>query len=1036
MKTKYLFVALFAGTLGFSGVGFSRARADLPERLQHFVHRVFSTGDGLPCNSVSALAQDDKGYLWVGTCEGLARFDGSRFEVYDRRAHEGLEAGPVSGIIVDGPKLWFAVTGLGLAVLQGDRLEVFGKTQGLTNTNITSMVLDNRGTVWLATDGGGLFSFRQEKFSQFGELAGLPSSRLTAVALDVVGRLWVGTHGGGLALLEGNRFRVFTTRDGLPSDAVTSLYLGRNGFLFVGTNKGLARLVGGAFETIGYGAGGDLSVRSLSEDRQGRLWVGTHGAGLALLDGEDVSWFTVQDGLGLDFVEIVFQDRDGNTWVGTGAGLDMFRRGPLTTYGPLDSLPREPIQSFMRSRDGAYWIGTRAGGLLRIDQNGQSRHGTDYDGLGSAQVVSLLEDDQGRILAGTDLAGVFVWEGGPPWKPLDPLLMKTRVSAMVQGANGVLWIGSSAGLARMMVGEPIAFYSVEKGLPSENIQSLAFDDLGALWIGTQGGLAVMRGGVIYSMNRGRPLPREAILSILMDGRRIWLGTDSRGILVFDREITRALTYEHGLLGDSVLSMLNDEEGRLWVSSPLGIYSFAKQDVDDLFAGTIHRLNPRIYGPADGLRTRQYLGGNQAAAWKTADGRLWFAMAKGLVAADPVRVGRGLQAPSTRIEDVRIDDVSASLDRAIQLPRAAKKVQVRYSAAGFLFPEHVLFQYRLDGFDENWQDAGHRLVVEYTNIPPGSYRFRVRASTVDADRPGAEATVELQRLAGVHETWWVRFLIFLGGLGLMALVFWLRLHSVETSRQRLSELVTATTEELSQRERELNELALKDSLTGLRNRRYLFEVVAPQAALVAVRNQLATLGLDRRQNTSSGACGLALVNIDNLKKINDVFGHDQGDAVLLAVAKILSQSVRVDDVVVRWGGGEFLVLLENAPLDFLPTFADKIIEAVSQSPVQRDTGDPISLTCSMGLVAFPPSRRFPRALGFDQVIGLADKALFQAKSSGKDRAVLAKVDDNILDSEQGYLDSVNKLEGRLLGRGGAVYFELLPRRGQSLSPKKS
>lgn len=1004
------------------------AQPRLPDRIHQLIHRTWTSDDGLPSNSVTAIAQDKQGYLWFATSAGLARFDGTRFTVYDRHTSSLLKSSFISGVQIVGDAIWFAAKGSGLGSLRDGQLELLSGKDGLTNTNTHVLLADQRGTLWMTTESGGLFSLRNGRFERLGTTDGLPSNELTALASEAGVRLWIGTAGSGLAVREGNIVRVFTKAHGLPSDTITSLHVGRSGLLYVGTDKGVVQREDDRFVPVAADPRLSVSVRALREDRSGRLWIGTDGAGLALVDGENVDWFTSRDGLSRDQVEAIFQDAEGGIWVATqGGGLDVFWSGGFSTYGVRDGLGSDVVLSLLYSSDGAVWIGTAAGGLARIDEQGVRPFGP-QDGLGPSGVISLLEDSKGRILAGTIDAGVRVLSGSSYWKVLDDRLSTSRVPAMVEGPDGAVWIGTGAGLMRFMDSERKVF-GVEDGFPADNIQALAFDAQGALWVGTNGGLAVMRGEVVATVDRGRPLPQSSILSIRMDGERLWLGTDSAGVVVVDRGTTTTLTTEQGLLDDSAFGFLDDGDGRMWVSCPLGIYSITKRSVDQVIAGEQDLVSKDVYGVSDGLKTGQCVGGSQNVVMRTPDERLWFATQKGVSVVASSFSRRSAKAPLCRIEEVRVDGKGVALGDPVILRSKAKTLEIRYSAASALVQDRIRFEYRLDGYDTDWIEVGARLIAYYTNLDAGDYTLRVRAITADAAGYGTEATLRLRREPRYFETWWFIGICIAGVFLPVALLFRVRTLRIVKRHRELEKVVEGRTEELRRLNQELEEFALRDPLTGLRSRRFLFEVVEPQAALVAARSQLTTLGLDRRANPRETIYGVFLLHLDDFKRINNELGHDAGDMVLGAVARAISRSVRGDDEVVRWGGGEFLVILKDTQSTFLQTFAAKVLDAVSARPLTEVRGTPLRIGCSVGMVAYPPSQRFPKTLSLEQAIFLASKALDVAKDDREDCAVQVIVDDVFVQSEQDYSEAFLSLGSRPSWMSRAFRFEPLPRRAR-------
>ena len=747
--------------------------------LRHIRHDVWTADEGLPQSSVLSLAQTRDGFLWLGTEEGLARFDGFGFRVWNAEntgalrssmvqrlwaAHDGgLWIGTVDGGLVrlaegtftrwgaerglpfqhvsalaeDRPgHLWVGSFGSGLAELVGGldgRFRMWTEEHGLPDKVINALLPDGRGGLWIGTDRG-LARLAAGRITPVLGPRDLPDCSVQALAADGRGGLWIAT-GAGLGHLVGDRFTLLTTRDGLPGPAVTALRLDREGSLWIGTDRGLARLVGGRLESLTPRDGLSAEIVSaLLEDREGNLWVGTDAGGLDRLRDTPFVTLTQADGLPDVDIRAVMEDRQGGLWVGgSRGGAVRLAAGRVERWGLAEGLPSDEVYAFAEGRDGSLWMGLLDGGLVRLRNGRLTAYGR-QDGLPSPHVVALLEDRE-----------------------------------------EALWLGTNAGLVRYAAGRFTTF-TERDGLASDFVLTLAEGSDGTLWIGTMNGLCRMRGGRIEREPAGRDLGLINFLYADPSGE-LWIGTQSCGLNRLVDGRLRAYTAAHGLPTNLVYAVLDDGRGHLWLSSSRGIVRVARRQLDALDKQERRALEATLYGRADGLASAECNGGGPSAAWRGRDGRLWFTTLKGLAAVDPGVLYRNLTPPPVAIDGLVADGVPVPTAADVKLAPGTGNLEIVYTGLSYRNPEAVRFRYRLAGFDPDWMEVGGRRTAFYTRIPPGRYRFQVAAANGDGVWNHAGAAFDLEILPRFYQTSWFYLACAAAAAGLVWLLYRLRLRQM-------------------------------------------------------------------------------------------------------------------------------------------------------------------------------------------------------------------------------------------------------------------
>ncbi len=785
---------------------------DPAKPITQYRHDVWGIEEGLPQNTVPAIVQTRDGYLWLGTELGLARFDGLQFKVFDKDNTPALKSNSIYALLEDRHgNLWIGTNGGGLTRFHDGKFQSYGIREGLPSMVVLSLHEGREGNLWVGTDGGGLSRLGQGRFTSFGVKEGLADNSVFAIAEEPDGTLWIGTHGG-LSRFQQGRFTSFTTKDGLPSDYVRCLQPSRGGGLWIGTNGGgLARLKDSAFTSVrnqnGLSAG---AISTLFEDADGSLWVGTIGAGLSRLTGGGLASYRAKDGLSSDDVWSVYQDRSGSLWVGTGGGgLNRFENGMFTAYDAKSGLSNDVVLPVFEDSQGSVWFGTNGGGLNRL-RDGKFTAFTTKNGLADDLVFTIAEDRPGSMWIGTR-NGLNHYENGRfrLYTVRDGLPSEKVVTSYVS-RDGVLWVGTRAGLGKFQNGRFTAF-TTKEGLSNNYVLAIEEDRKGALWIGTGGGgLNRFQDGKFTVYGSGQGLSNGVVWALHDDADGVlWAGTNGGGLNRLKDGRFTAFTTREGLIDDAIYRILEDGAGNLWMSCDRGIFRVNGKELNDFAEGRIRRFNTVSYGTADGMKSRECNGGFQPAGWRARDGRMWFPTMKGAVVIDPRNAGGDDVAPPVVIEETLVNRKIVDSSRGLRAPPGSRELEIRYSAIGFHAPQKIAFRYRLEGFDADWVDAGARRTAYYTNIPPGSYRFRVIARNSEGVWNSTGASLEFSLAPHYYQTSWFLCVCALAILGLaMAthLARIRRLHAAEKLlTQRVDERTAELRKEIGERERAEREL---------------------------------------------------------------------------------------------------------------------------------------------------------------------------------------------------------------------------------------
>ena len=956
------------------------AALDPHERFHDYVRDNWSSENGLPQVSVLTITQDGTGYIWIGTQNSIARFDGVRFTVFDRRS-TGVDTTMATVSYTDHQgQPWFGTAHGALRFADGK----FEELRPATGNAAVQGIAEYGDALLFATSLGVM-----RRHGATLEPALLDGERSCSLLSDGA-VLWVGQTG---QLVRVDAHGV--TRFPLPAQArsacVSRLSRTTAG-LWLGTTSGLFRLRDDKVEPSGLDPRLDrLTTESLYRDGSDNLWIGTAPTLFRLRSSGELEQVGEDDFVRDSWILASFEDREGNLWLGSQTeGLFRLWDGWVQRVSRREGLADAFVWSVARDPQGRIVLGTNSNVAL------WTTHGTQELVAGTmlpnASAYDLFYDSQQRLWIGTR-AGVAILAGGKVLRPqalsaLDAYQINTIVE---DGAD--FWIGSSGGLYHY-AGDQLTRIGAAPGQTSARVRSLYLLAPGKLLAGTESGMRLVSGDALTTPEWAAPFEGRMVSYVapVRDGLLGIATLDSGLGLVADGRLT-VLTTDHGLPSDNAWTF-RAVDGQLYVAGIEGVWRVPVAALPDPASTNVAALKavPQVVLSASGRergsqRVRCCNGGAQARSAVDAAGGIWLTSISGALRLDTKAIAYTQAVPRTVIEGLRHGNRWLQRSRAtLDLDTASRDVEIDFTALSFRDPNSLRFNYRLDGYDSDWIDAGSRRNAFYTNLPPGDYRFHVRASVPDMNFSGDDATLEFHLEPRWYERASVRIALAALALCLFALLVRLRLRGYRAAQQRLEQLVSERTLALShanERLRQTNRLlafeSQTDPLTGLHNRRFLFD------------NAAALFDPERGETVA-----LLLLDLDHFKQINDRYGHAAGDDVLTQLARLLQQLAREGDHVLRWGGEEFLIVVRSVRAEKALDIAERMRLAVSRHVFNAGAGRTLHLTCSTGVSMHPVWPAEHHIADWSLTLELADAALYRVKQEGRNGSLGLVAGPNLVD----------------------------------------
>lgn len=729
--------------------------------------RLWQMEDGLPNNTVQAITQTSDGYLWIGTREGLARFDGVNFQKI-----ELLPGHPSPSISClhqsrDG-NLWVGTDRSGLFRLSAAGIERFPKPDGNRDYDVREMLEAGDGTLWI-TSSSEVFVWKNGQLSFQAKL----HRYLQGICADNHGAVW--TVADGLIRLDGAAHTNQPLHESSLNFAARCIYYdAANSAFWLGAEENLVELKNDTVTTYRRSSQVPSYISVIFRDSKGQLWVGSYLGLSRLIDGKFVDH---SDPDAPQYrIYSIFEDHERNIWVGSEEGLSRLTPKIFNTITKADGLTVNTVVSVCAADDGSVWISPWGGGLNHWTK-GTITSLNRTNGLSSDYIMAMAEGHDGSLWAGADNGGALNRIHGPEitvYGQKDGFVMSpsTATTALFEDKRDVLWIGSRDRL-QCWDGRHFSQFTTNDGLSDQKINAICGGNDESVWIGTEGGLTRWQSGKFENLALKYDWLKASILSLYEDrSGRLWIGTKGNGLLEFKDGKVYEFTSAQGLFSDAIYAILEDDHDNLWLNSSRGIFRLDKQQLEDVAHDRQAKLTSISYGKADGiLSSGQYQEVTQPSACKSRDGRLWFRTTQGVAVVNPDNLNINRLPPPVVIQQVIADKNPVSdalhfltIDRKIVIPPGRGELEIHYEGLSFCAPSKNQFRYKLDGMDLNWVDAGTRRVAYYNNLRPGNYRFQVMACNNDGVWSTDGASVLLTFQPHFWQTWWFLSIMAAGTVG--------------------------------------------------------------------------------------------------------------------------------------------------------------------------------------------------------------------------------------------------------------------------------
>ncbi len=814
MKLFHIFLFLFLFCFSVS-----LPALDINKAFHQYVHENIQIKDGLPQNSVYTIRQTNDGYIWFGTMEGLVRFDGQDFTVYDSSEYDAFKGNWIWTLYEDSNnRLWAGTYNNGAVIIEkesedfGLNFNLLDKENGLSGNSITSIIEDHQKNIWIGTLDGGLNRISGKDITHFHENDGLSDERITALFEDNKGTLWIGTKKGGLTTYK-NSFLNPAPLKGIPADfQVRSITADKQGNIMVSTDIGLLVIDSDKNYKI-YSRKNGLTNESINqtfEDSNGNIWIGTYGGGLVRFNNGNFETFTKDDGLSSDVIISIFEDNEKNLWIGTlGGGVSKFKDGKVITYSDRDGLPKGSVLAVYEDSLGKLWVGSEGSGLYYFE-NGSFRkfHNKEFSSIENT-VFSIAEDAESNIWVSLLDNGIAKISDDKIVRYSDDILSDKNILAVFRDSRNRMWLGTNFSGINLYENGTFKTLSVKNGLSDNRVSAFAEDEKGNIWIGTSKGLNIYDGKNINKITVSEGLSNDEISALYIDDDdNAWVGTFGGGLnLIRNGKIT-PFTKKDGLADNAVYAILEDNSGYLWTSSNKGLAGIEKKSL--LLKSENRNVSLKIekYGLSDGMASFECNGGFQPAGVKTKDGKLWFPTINGLVSVNPENIIHNSTPPSVNIEKIIRNREKITVKNNSSFLPGTKELEIKYTGISFSDSSKIKFKYILQGFDSEWVDADSRRTAYYTNLPPGEYIFKVSAFNSDGVSSSEPATFKFVQKPYFYQQTVCQIAISLILVFLIFLYVKLRTSAIKARNEKLQEMIIEKAKELTETQNELENVNIE------------------------------------------------------------------------------------------------------------------------------------------------------------------------------------------------------------------------------------
>ncbi|MEX1116627.1 MAG: two-component regulator propeller domain-containing protein [Akkermansiaceae bacterium] len=766
----------------FSSTYLKAASATEPSK---FVVTRWEMRDGLPLNKVRAIIQTQDGYLWVGTFNGLARFDGVRFKTFDAANSPGLRNNAIESLCEDRQgRLWIGDNLGGLTVLENGRFRAVDLHGKMASKPILRLAAAADGTVWVMNESGAIQPVRDGIAGDLLPVVGLP----IALARDLDGEVWAGI-GGQLCRLDPESGAIPLQTGPEVNTSWQAIFPAQSGGLWILDDGWLRCWRDGKWVADrGKSHWGTFLIPAFLENRRGQIFGGSFKQGVRMLDKDGrTEQLDEEHGLSHNWAYALCEDREGNIWVGTGnGGLNVLYPRRVTMVNAPDMWQSSAVLTVAPRAAGGLWIGTEGAGIYRLSNDKQFTNESSSDTFWQSIINSVMEDGSGRLWVGTWGSGLRALEDGQFHDQAGWTEEQKVVLTVFKASSGDIWAGTKGGASRLRDGR-WEWIEQPGTLGHDAVRCFAEHADGSIWIGLDGGgVCRMQQDEITRFDVSDGLASNYVRTMYSDPNgSLWVGTRGGLSRFKDGKFTK-ITIQNGLPSNVICQILDDQNGHYWMSSFGGLFRVPKKELEDCADATVDLVNCLVCDASGGLATLEMSEQGQPAGCRTADGRLWFATGRGLAMVEPQEIFPNHLLPPVIIEEMLVDGKELPLPTApgkfqgasspppmsgkqnkLVIPPGGRQFEFRYTGLSLVNPSRVTFKYRLKGLHDDWLDGGRQRSVSYTQLPPGDYAFQVTARNADGVWNHAGADLALRVEPHFWQTRWFKLISRTSGAALLS-----------------------------------------------------------------------------------------------------------------------------------------------------------------------------------------------------------------------------------------------------------------------------
>ena len=771
--------------------------------LKDFVSKNWTASDGLPGNTITDVMQDDTGYLYIGTYDGLVRFDGVEFVTYNKTYRDDYNFVSARSIMQDSRGvLWVGANDEGItAIFKDGSCRKFSTDEGLPNNSVRAIEEDNEGNIWVGTASGvvyitpGLEVVRPSGLEKFNE----ENILVCNIFCDTAGRIWIASpEENGLFVYTNRNFEIYNRISKIENPIVTYVTQDNSGALWFGVSPHYAVKVTGSSEIVydiaPEGSNSTL-VNTICQDSSSNIWFAMD-RGVSVLHGGEFSFLNLDSELANEKVAKIMEDREGNIWLATDRnGLQRLSRSKFKTT-TMNTSVNAICEDAGRN---VIWIGADNG--LYCVQNDEFIENilTEYCRNVRIRDVIMAPDGSVLVSAYEKLGYVRMDPEGKIFSiTKDDGLTGNKIRVSMQAADGNVYVGTTNGLNIIKKDGTIGTITKESGVKNDYIMCLFEDHSGKVWCGTDGGgIFILENGVVSKvLTTDDGLVGNVVFKISrLNENEIWIFTGT-GVSRFDEKSGAIANFnsKDGLGVDGIFQGLTDYTGKLWMTSNRGIFCVNMSDMERIASGEHCRVNARYFGQSDGLVS----GGatSTSRSMKDSLGRIWFTLIDGFSVYDPLNVTANKTAPLIKIQEIMVDTEKQNLDdEKIVLPPETKRLSIKYTGLSFISSEHMKFRTKLEGFDQDYSEWSTLRTVSYTNLKPGTYKFTFQAENSDEVLSDISKELLIIKNPFIWELVWFWILIAIFVTGIAGIIILQRFRSMRRYQVKLENEVEARTHDL-------------------------------------------------------------------------------------------------------------------------------------------------------------------------------------------------------------------------------------------------